>query len=244
MKRCPESIVEHLASHASRLDQVAERVDDVAGLDRRGRAGCWHASLRNSPRSDRSIAASAPGAMPLTRMPCGASARAASSVSAGQRLLRQGVAEIVGIGRGELGIEQVDDRAHRRPARARARSARSGARAPATLTAMCASNSSALNSPKPSHAKRAALLTSRPHRAARPAAAKMTSAQSGSARSATTLIAPPANLVLGMVDMRDDRPAVAEQRLGEMRRRRACRRRSRWRFALSVIAGANCEAVH
>ena len=48
------------------------------------------------------------------------------------------------------------------------------------------------------------------------AAAKMISAQSGSARSATTFIAPSRHLIVGMMDVRDDVPAVAEQRFGEV----------------------------
>ena len=71
---------------------------------------------RNSPRPappDGSISA---GAIALTRIPLPASARAASSVSPASGIFGQGVAQIIGVGRGELGVEHVD---HQRLARPR-----------------------------------------------------------------------------------------------------------------------------
>ena len=123
--------------------------------------------------------------MPFTRMPRGARARAASSVSAGQRLLRQGVAEEIRVGRSQLGIQQVDDQGVLAVLHLRANRSisKAGAR---TLTAIWASNSSASNAPSASHANRAALLTSSRTGGSPSAAAKIGSAPSRSARSATT----------------------------------------------------------
>ena len=62
--------------------------------------------------------------MPLTRMPCARKRPRGELGQPGERLLGQSVAEIIGIGRGELRIEQVDDQRVVRAVRARARSAR------------------------------------------------------------------------------------------------------------------------
>ena len=62
----------------------------------------------------------------------------------GQRLLRQSIAEIIGIGRGELRIEQVDDETRPRLPGARARAGRSAAPGARTLTAICGASSFAV----------------------------------------------------------------------------------------------------
>ena len=68
----------------------------------------------------------------------------------GQGLLGQGVAQKIGVGRGELGVQQIDDKRCQQPgvcARAKAAVNRIGAR---RLTAMCASSSAGSNSDRSS----------------------------------------------------------------------------------------------
>ena len=105
---------------------------------------------------------------------------------------------------------------------------------------MCRANSSALNSPEPSQAKRAALLTSNRDGRHPPSAAKIASAQLGSARSATTLTAPRGPSSCVMMDVSNHGPAVREQRARYLQRRPACRRRSRLRCALCPSLRHSC----
>ena len=212
---------EHLARHGLRFDQIAERRHDIVGLDAATeRIAGMHRfeillALAARTQHQRWRDAIDPDAARRKR-PRGKFGQCR------QRIFRQGVAEIVRVRGGKLRVEQVDDQ--RVPPvvdRAIRSISIAGAR---TLTAICASNSAALNSPKPSHAKRAALFTSRRTGGNPSADPKIASAQSRVRKIGDHFDRPVRDFVLVMVNVRHDRPAVLRAALRRCARRLACRR--------------------